>query len=110
MLLESVVMKPAQMGRVAGYISGPFASGLHRLKRRLSRTALYSMAGNAVLVPVSQGTEVTITEYVPFRYFTRKVPFILRCKWGMNSTMPCYGEGTTEPHLPWALKGPGDKK
>ncbi len=32
----------------------------------------HSMARNAVLIPISQGTEVTIvTEYVPFRYFTR---------------------------------------
>ncbi len=32
------------------------------------------MARNAVLVPISQGTDVTIvTEYIPFRYFTRTV-------------------------------------
>ncbi len=36
------------------------------------RRAAHSTARNAVLIPISQGTEVTIvTEYAPFRYFTR---------------------------------------
>ncbi len=57
--------KPARMGRAAGYICGLFAigsSGLHRLN-----VQRHSTARNAVLIPVSQGTEVIIvTEYVPF--------------------------------------------
>ncbi len=50
------------------------ASSLHLrfLRKKRLRHAAHSMARNAVLVPISQKTEVTIvTNYVPFRYFTR---------------------------------------
>ncbi len=40
--------------------------------KEATERAAHSMARNAVLVPISQGTEVMIvTEYVTFRYFTR---------------------------------------
>ncbi len=40
--------------------------------KEATERAAHSTARNAVLVHISQGTEVTIvTEYVPFRYFTR---------------------------------------
>ncbi len=45
------------------------------------------MARNAVLIPISQGNKVTkVTEYIPFRYFTRTV------KYGnqFNHAMLCY--------------------
>ncbi len=51
-------------------------SGQIRLKRRASTPTKrvvqhHGAAGNAVLIPVSQGTEVTlVTVYVPFRYYT----------------------------------------
>ncbi len=42
--------------------------------KEATERAAHSKARNTVLVPISQGTEVTIvTEYVPFRYFTRTV-------------------------------------
>ncbi len=45
---------------------------LRFLRRKQPRRAVHSTARNAVLVPISQGTEVTIvTEYVPFRDYTR---------------------------------------
>ncbi len=44
---------------------------LRFLRVKRLRRAAHSTARNAVLVPISQGTEVTIvTEYVPFRYST----------------------------------------
>ncbi len=40
--------------------------------KKATERAAHSSARNTVLIPISQGTEVTIvTEYVPFRYFTR---------------------------------------
>ncbi len=54
-----------------------------------------STARNAVLVPISQGTEVTIvTEYVPFRYFTRTASRYRR-KYGNQSNHAVLWRGTT---------------
>ncbi len=40
--------------------------------KEATERAAHSTARNAVLVPISQETEVTIvTVYIPFRYFTR---------------------------------------
>ncbi len=49
------------------------------------------MARNAVLVPISQGTEVTIiTKYVPFRYFTSTASIYIDISMGTSSITPCY--------------------
>ncbi len=55
-----------------------------------------------VLVPISQGTEVTIvTEYAPFRYFTRTVSM------GTSSITPCYDVERLKTKTHMAL-GPGE--
>ncbi len=42
--------------------------------KEVTERAAHSTARNAVLVPISQGTEVTmVTKYVPFQYFTSTV-------------------------------------
>ncbi len=52
--------------------------------KEATERAAHSTARNTVLVPISQGTEVTIvTEYVPFRYFTRTASLYLR-KYGIQ--------------------------
>ncbi len=57
-----------------------------KLKKNGIRT---SPTRNAVLVPISQGTKVTIvTEYVPFRYSTRTAS-VRRCM-GTSTITPCY--------------------
>ncbi len=60
-----------------------------RLRVKRLRRAAHSTARNAVLVPIFQGTEVTIvTEYVPFRYSTRTAS-VRRCM-GTSTITPCY--------------------
>ncbi len=45
--------------------------------KEATERAAHSTARNAVLIPISQGTEVTIvTEYIPFWYFTCTVSSI----------------------------------
>ncbi len=55
-----------------------------------------------VLIPISQGTEVTIvTEHVPFRYFTRTISM------GTSSITPCYDIERLETKTHVGL-GPGE--
>ncbi len=64
------------------------------------------MAKNAVLAPISQGTEVTIvTEYVPFRYFTRTASSI-NASMGTSPITPCYDAEQLETKTHVGL-GPG---
>ncbi len=49
MASEPMAIQPAKMGGVSGYIISSSATA-----------TVHSMARNAVLVPISQGTEVTI--------------------------------------------------
>ena len=76
-LHEPMAAKPAkarQYGRGIWLYIGRFATGIQVTSTEATTElcSLFSMARNAVLVPVFQGTEVTlVTEYVPFQYFTR---------------------------------------
>ncbi len=59
------------MGGVSGYITRRQPPHLRFLRRKQPSVQFIAWSGT-VLVPISQGTEVTkVTEYVPFRYFTR---------------------------------------
>ncbi len=65
------------------------------------------MARNAVLIPISQGTEVTIvTEYIPFQYFTRTASSIDACI-GTSLITPCYDAERLETKTHVGL-GPGE--
>ncbi len=69
-LSEPMAMQPtiAHQNIASGYISTRFAAAY----QISSKEATHSMARNAVLIPISQGNEVTIvTGYITFRYFTR---------------------------------------
>ncbi len=53
--------------------------------KEAAKRAAHSTARNAVLVIISQGTEVTIvTENVPFRYFTRTVSIYIDISMGKS--------------------------
>ncbi len=65
------------------------------------RTA-HSMARNVVLVPISQGTEATIvTEYVPFRYFTRTASRYRRLVWEPVQSRHAMMWNNSKPRLTW---------
>ncbi len=72
---ESIAMQPdlaRQNGRGVWLYNPPPATASQISSKEATKHAAYSMARNAALVPISQGTEVTkVTECVPFRYFTR---------------------------------------
>ncbi len=56
---------------------------------------LFPFHEKKILIPISQGTEVTIvSEYVPFRYFTRTASRY-RCKYGNQSNHAVLWRGTT---------------
>ncbi len=75
-----MAMQPAiarQNGRGVWLYNQLSATTSQISSKEATKCAAHSMARNAVLVPISQGTEVTIvTEYVLFRYFTRTAPSI----------------------------------
>ncbi len=63
--------------------------------------AAHSTARNAVLVLISQGTEVTIvTEYVPFGYFTRTVSNI-DAVWEPIQSRRAMTRNDSKPRLMW---------
>ncbi len=72
---EPMAMQPAiarQNGRDVWLYNRLPATASQISSKEATERAAHSMASNAVLVPISQGTEVMIaTEYVPFRHFTR---------------------------------------
>ncbi len=67
---ESMAMQPAiarQNGRGVWLYNPLLATASQISSKEATGHAAHSTARNAVLVPISQGTEVTIvTEYVPF--------------------------------------------
>ncbi len=72
------------MGGASGYITRRLPLHLRFLWRKQPSVQFTARPGT-VLVPISQGTEVTkVTEYVPFRYFTHTVSI------GTSSITPCY--------------------
>ncbi len=72
-----MAMQPAiarQNGRGVWLYNQLPATASQISSKEATERAAHSMARNTVLVSKSQGTEVTIvTEYIPFRYFTRTV-------------------------------------
>ncbi len=72
------------MGGAFGYITRRLPLHFRFLWRKQQSMQFTAWPGT-VLVPISQGTEVTkVTEYVPFRYFTHTVSI------GTSSITPCY--------------------
>ncbi len=67
---EPMAMQPAiarQNGRAVWLYNPLLATASQISSKEATEHAAHSTARNAVLVPISQGTEVTIvTEYVPF--------------------------------------------
>ncbi len=99
------------MGGASGYIiscpatTSPISS--KEATEKQPRRAAHNTARNSVLVPISQGTEVTIvTEYVPFRYFTRTALSIDACM-GTSPIMPRYEAERLETKTHVGL-GPGE--
>ncbi len=72
---EPMAMQPAiarQNGRDVWLYNRLPATASQISSKEATERAAHSTAKNAVLIPISQGTEVMIaTEYVPFRHFTR---------------------------------------
>ncbi len=72
---EPMAMQPAiarKNGRGVWLFNQLPATASQISSKEATEHAAHSTARNAVLVPMSQGTDVTIvTEYVPFRCFTR---------------------------------------
>ncbi len=85
---DPMAMQPAiarQNGRGIWLYNPLTATASQIFSKEATERAAHSMARNAVLVPISQGTEVAIvTEYVPFRYFTHPASRY-RCKYGNQS-------------------------
>ncbi len=67
---------PVKMGGASGYIISCSVTA----SQISSKEATEACSSQRVLVPISQGTEVTIvTEYVPCQYFTRTASSINAC-------------------------------
>ncbi len=95
-----MAMQPAKMGGTSDYITCRLPPHLRFLWRKQPSVQFIARPGT-VLVPISQGTEVTkVTEYVPFRYFTCTVSI------GTISIMPCYDVEWLETKTHMGL-GPG---
>ncbi len=79
------------------------SSGLHQLKWVVQR---HSKSRNALLVPITQRTEVTIVTRVrSISILHSYCVFYLRNIWGTSTATACYGRGTAESNLPLSLKG-----
>ncbi len=108
---EPMAMQPAiacQNGRGV-WLYNPLPDTASQISsKEAAEHAAHSTARNAVLIPISQGTEVTIaTEYVPFRYFTRTASIYIDVSMGTSSIMPCYDVERLETKTHVGL-GPGE--
>ncbi len=101
---EPMAMQPViahQNGGASGYIICRLPPYLRFLQRKQPSVQFIARPGT-VLVPISQGTEVTkVTKYVPFRYFTHTVSM------GTSSITPCYDVEQLETKTHMGL-GPGE--
>ncbi len=74
-----MAMQPAiahQNGRGVWLYNSPPATASQISSKEATKRAVHRMARNTVLIPISQGNKVTkVTEYIPFRYFTRTVKY-----------------------------------
>ncbi len=95
---EPMAMQPTiarQNGRDVWLYNPLLATASQISSKEATERAAHSTARNAVLVPISQGTEVTIvTEYVPLWYFTRTASRY-RCKYGNQSNHAVLWRGMT---------------
>ncbi len=70
--------------------------------KEATKRAANNTARNAVLVPISQGAEVTIvTEYVPFRYFTRTASRDRRLVWEPIQSRRAMTQNVSKLRLTW---------
>ncbi len=73
MAMYPAIARQNKMGGASSYITCRLQPHLRFLRRKQPSVQFIARPGT-VLIPISQGTEVTkVTEYVPFRYFTRTV-------------------------------------
>ncbi len=101
---EPMAIQPAiacQNGRGGWLYNSPPASASQISSKEATEHAVYSTARNSTRSHIS-GTEVTkVTDYVPFRYFTRTVSM------GTSSITPCYDVERLETKTHVGL-GPGE--